>query len=1034
MRARQLNDQLEMANWRRAENTPGGGGVIEMSANLSPNFDMSFTGTANITGPTSTAGAASIASTPAEHISIALIGPDAEKRDAVAGALARWPGAQLRQFPSYPPALDDVAGLLRLGFDVILIEADSDPDYAVQIIEAIGSRDSATVMAYAWSAKQELTERFKRAGAKEYLEAPFEFSVPSALERAADARNAKNNPARSWEAKLLVFLGAKGGAGTTTLACSYAMALAQESRQRTLLIDLGLPLGDAALNLGLTSEYSTEDVFKDPERMDPSLLEALVVKHASGVEVLAAPSEVSETIQSNDAIDKLMKIARKVYTNVIVDVGSRVDLMNTTLFSEAYRIYLVSQAGIPDLRNADRLMSSYFSDEGKRLEIVINRFDTGARRVSEEQMASALGRPVRWKVPSDHDAVHKLHNAQASVSETDSSFSRSMLEMAGSITLHPVRASKAPATASAPAMVEEASATPEQEPKASENEGSKDTNKAEIAPMGPDGLPNVHWPTPEGICYGTPLSDVQLNATAAIPGTFVYTPGPGYVLPVGTHTLWVTFNPANGQMVQSAVSISVAKATPSINWPMPKPISCDTPLSEAELNATASVPGKYKYSPEIGKVLNAGEYLLTVVFTPNEDRSYCPTEATVAITIEKLKPAIEWPTPEKMRCGSKLSPKELNAKASAAGTFVYSPQAGEVLEPGEHVLTAHFMPADSSRYTTVQSNITVTVMKAPPRITWATPEPVVYGTVLGPGQLNATASEEGTFEYSPGVGTMLAVGEHTPLVTFRPFNNEDHPSVQTAVTLSVVMAQSTISWNQPSAISAGKALSADELNATASVPGTFLYKPTLGEILPVGEHTLTVTFTPTDTMNYEPVKAAVALTVSELAKVEINWLAPNAIPYGTPLSDAQLNATASVLGTFVYGPSEGNVLPPGKHTLLAVFTPHDPYTHAVTNATVTLKVDPVFDVASLLTVHTQGPLGSDVDDQAIPEINEQEIVRMSGAPVELEVAVKKQVEVVVGRVAAIENGSAPATSRETRTYKGVNYEKGEDGQWHRLQS
>jgi hypothetical protein len=274
---------------------------------------------------------------------------------------------------------------------------------------------------------------------------------------------------------------------------------------------------------------------------------------------------------------------------------------------------------------------------------------------------------------------------------------------------------------------------------------------------------------------------------------------------------------------------------------------------------------------------------------------------------------------------------------------------------------------------------------------------------------------------------VLAVGEHTPLVTFRPRDNEDYPSVQTAVALTVVMARPTISWNPPAAISAGTALTADELNATASVPGSFRYKPELGEILPVGKHTLTVTFTPTDTMNYEPLKAAVSLTVAELSKVEINWAAPNSIPYGSPLSEAQLNATASVAGTFAYGPGAGNVLPPGEHTLLAVFTPNNSFTHAESSATVTLKVEALPDVASLLTAHMQGPIGREVVDQDMPEINDQEVVGKSSASAEEPVPAERV-------IAAVESAPAPGTPRETRIYKGVTYEKGDDGQWHRLQS
>lgn len=998
-----------------------------MSSSVSPNYEMSFVG-----------------ATPAESFLIALIGPDAAKRDAMASALARWPGADIRQFPSYPPTLDDVPALLKVAFDVIVIDADSDSNYAAQVVEQICSRDSATVMAYSWSANEELAARLKRAGASEYLDAPFEFSAVNALGRAADARYTRNNPSRMWEAKLLVFFGAKGGSGTTTLACSYAMALAQESRQRTLLIDLGLPLGDAALNLGLSSEYSTEDALKDPERLDPSLLEAIVAKHQSGFEVLAAPSKVSEVTPTSAAIDKLMKVARKVYTNVIVDAGSRVDLMDTALFKEAYRIYLISQAGISDLRNAERLMSRYFESDSQKLEIVINRYEPGGTRVTEEQMTSALGRPVRWKVPADHDAIHAMQSAQAPISDADSPFSRSILEIAGSITLHPVRAGKTSPTAST--LINDASHSLS-ETAGNENAGvsGSDSANAGAGQAGQDALPNVHWQTPETITFGTPLSDAQLNATAAVPGTFVYTPGSGYVLPVGTHTLWVTFTPDSAPVVQSAVSITIAKAMPTITWPVPRPISCDTPLSEVQLNATASVPGKFEYSPEIGKVLTAGEHPLSVLFTPADGKSYSSAKATVSITIEKLKPAIEWPTPAKMACGARLSPQQLNARANVPGTFVYSPEAGEVLEPGQHVLTVHFTPSDSSRYAMAQFNTTITIMKAPPRITWPTPEPIVYGTPLSTGQLNATASEDGTFEYFPPMGTVLAVGEHTPSVRFRARNNEDYPSVQTAVLLSVVMARPLISWNPPETISAGTALSTNELNAKASVPGTFQYKPALGEILPIGKHTLTVSFIPTDTMNYEPVKVTAAIAVAELSKVQINWPTPAALQYGTPLSDKQLNATASVPGTFAYGPCAGNVLPAGRHTLLAMFTPQDSRTYAVASAMVTLTVDALPDVSSLLTAHAQGPIGREVVDEPISEIQERELLRKSAPPARLEVAVVERAPIkepvlVVERAAIKEPVAAPVPApppprepRETRTYKGVIYEKGEDGQWHRLQ-
>ena len=60
----------------------------------------------------------------------------------------------------------------------------------------------------------------------------------------------------------------------------------------------------------------------------------------------------------------------------------------------------------------------------------------------------------------------------------------------------------------------------------------------------------------------------------------------------------------------------------------------------------------------------------------------------------------------------------------------------------------------------------------------------------------------------------------------------------------------TITWATPAAITAGTALSGTQLNATASVAGTFVYAPAAGTVLAAGTHTLTVTFTPTNTTLY----------------------------------------------------------------------------------------------------------------------------------------------------------------------------------------
>ena len=114
----------------------------------------------------------------------------------------------------------------------------------------------------------------------------------------------------------------------------------------------------------------------------------------------------------------------------------------------------------------------------------------------------------------------------------------------------------------------------------------------------------------------------------------------------------------------------------------------------------------------------------------------------------------------------------------------------------------------------------------------------------------------------------------------------------------------------------GTALGATQLNATASVPGTFVYAPAAGTVLAAGTQTLGVTFTPTDTARYTTATASTTLVVTvPRTTPTVSWATPAAITQGTALGATQLNATASVPGTFVYAPAAGTVLAAGTHTL-----------------------------------------------------------------------------------------------------------------------
>jgi pilus assembly protein CpaE len=366
-------------------------------------------------------------------LSIALIGADEPRRKEAAAALLQCDGAEVREYSAYPASLDEVPRLVEQRNDVIIIDLDSNPEFALELVESICANGSATVMVYSSKPDPELLVRCMRAGAREFLTPPFEHNkMAEALVRATARRSVTRLP-RKTGGRLLVFLGAKGGAGVTTLACNFAVSLAQESGQSTLLIDLDLPLGDAALNLGIVTEYSTVNALQDAGRLDASFLNKLLIKHSSGVSVLAAPGKFPQFQATNEAIDKLMTVARQEFDNVVVDVGSRLDLTDTALFKDAFTIYLVTQAGIPELRNSNRLISQFFTVGSPKLEIVINRYEPRALGVSDETITKALTRPANWKIPNDYAAVRQMQNTATPLALSDSPISRLIKQMATSI-------------------------------------------------------------------------------------------------------------------------------------------------------------------------------------------------------------------------------------------------------------------------------------------------------------------------------------------------------------------------------------------------------------------------------------------------------------------------------------------------------------------------------------------------------------------------------------------------------------------------
>jgi pilus assembly protein CpaE len=361
-------------------------------------------------------------------LSVALIGPTENRRKSLASALATLHGSAIREFAFYPE-MDDVPRLLEAEYDVIIVELDSNPEYALELVENICGNSSVTVMVYSEQVFPEMLVRCMRAGAREFLSQPItSTTIAEAMVRASVRRPASRSVKRPT-GKLLVFVGAKGGSGVTTVASNFAVALAQESGHTTALLDLNLPLGNAALDLGLTPEYSTANALGNFARLDSNYLSTLLVKHSSGLSVLAAPDRYSTVQATNEAVEKLLSVTRQDFDYVVVDAGSRFDAIGKALFEPGATVYLVLQVSISELRNANRLISELFKSSSVKLEIVLNRFTSRTMSIDEASITKALTMAPTWKIPGDYPAARSAQNTASPLALEDSPISRVIRQM-----------------------------------------------------------------------------------------------------------------------------------------------------------------------------------------------------------------------------------------------------------------------------------------------------------------------------------------------------------------------------------------------------------------------------------------------------------------------------------------------------------------------------------------------------------------------------------------------------------------------------
>ena len=276
-----------------------------------------------------------------------------------------------------------------------------------------------------------------RAGVTEFVTAPL-----TAPELQAAISRVSTPAVLTAAGQVFVFLGAKGGVGTTTIAVNVATALAQLETGSTLLIDLHLAYGDAAIFLGTEPRFSVLDALDNVHRLDRAFFRGLVSHTRGGLDFLGSSDRASSRPVDAAAVRTLVETASRHYRYVVLDVP-RSDGVMLDVLEPASRIVIVANQELATVRAATRVAATLRQRYGKdRVSVVVSRFDKLAN-IGEDDVERVLGSRVAHTFPSNYRlALDALNAGRPVVLDNHNKLAAALTGFARSLTEAPVAAAE----------------------------------------------------------------------------------------------------------------------------------------------------------------------------------------------------------------------------------------------------------------------------------------------------------------------------------------------------------------------------------------------------------------------------------------------------------------------------------------------------------------------------------------------------------------------------------------------------------------
>jgi pilus assembly protein CpaE len=378
-------------------------------------------------------------------IQLIVASPDPRFHDFVREQLARMPSAEIvSTHEDMGPNLS-----VRMAHDLnlypesaVLMDISADSEQGLRSLEQIRqSVPSLYAILSALAVSEDFLLRSMRMGSSDFLQQPLkraEFS--ESMTRLEEHLQRIHRQGRQI-GRMYTFAGVKGGVGTTTAAVNLAAMCARQNKS-TVLVDLDMDSGDAAVYLGLRHQYSIADVVDNLDQLDQAMLDGIVTRDPLGFSVLCAPEEIERSQIISDAhLREIGTFLIERFDAVIVDGSRALDPLLLSCLELSDSIFVVLTTEFPAVRNGQHYISAlaragYGHDA---IKLVVNRYDKrNTLHVSLQQLQQTLGAAPFWVLPNRYEeAMKAIHEARPVVTRGNTDLGRAYREFGKKFGLEP---------------------------------------------------------------------------------------------------------------------------------------------------------------------------------------------------------------------------------------------------------------------------------------------------------------------------------------------------------------------------------------------------------------------------------------------------------------------------------------------------------------------------------------------------------------------------------------------------------------------